>query len=240
MNMIVVKTAAGFNWGSLICSALAVPLFLTGCASTKNGEHFATKYLATDGRTVDIGPRMPADGGWSFKEPHMDKCWIASGFDFQGYDTLLLMPTLSAVQVLTPEEGYDLEREKANLANDLGWFFRARGIVTNVVTREDQVPAGARVLKLENTITEFKKGSVSGRYWAGLFGAGQPVLRVVGTMSADGKPVFSYEARRSGVSADARILVVSDERVQSQDVRSMTLDVSDFAAAIAGKYQPKN
>ena len=221
-----------------LCAAIVAGY---GCSTTnRNGEHFSTRYLTTDGRIADIGPRMPADGGWSFKEPHMDKCWIASGFDFQGYDTLLIKPTLTTVQVQTPEEGYDLDRQKENLVKDLGWFFRARGIVTNVVTREEQVPPGARVLVMENTITEFKKGSVSGRYWGGLFGGGQPVLRVSGTMTDGGKTVFTFEARRSGVSADARILVVSDERVQSQDLRSMTLDVSDFAAAIAGKYQPKN
>lgn len=224
-----------------VLALLAALLATSGCSTgTYNGQHFATKYRATDGRTVEIGPRMPADDGWAFKEPHMNKCWIASDFDFRGYDTLLITPTLSTVQVFTPEEGYDLDREKKNLAYQLGWFFRSKDIVTNVVSSEQEVPPGAHVLKLETTIVDFKKGSVQGRYWAGLFGAGQPVLRVTGTMTADGKTAFTFEARRSGVAADARILVVADERVQDEDVRSMTLDISDFAAAIAGKYQPKN
>ncbi len=229
------------NYSTYVVFLCAAILSGAGCSTAnQNGEHFSTKYRTTDRRTADIGTRTPSDGGWTFTEPHMDKCWIASGFDFQGYDTLLIMPTLSTVQPQTPEEGYDLESEKKILADDLGWFFRERGIVTNVVTSEEQVPPGARVLKLQNTITDFKRGSVSGRYWAGLFGGGQPTLRVAGIMTDGGKPVFTFEARRSGVSADARMLVVSDEQVQREDVRSMTLDISDFAAAIAGKYQPKN
>lgn len=239
MSKTIIEMASQFHRVSWTCIGFACLFLLAGCA-TNNGQHFATKYRTTDGRIADIGSRTAVEGGWSFKEPHMDKCWIASGFDFQGYDTLLIMPTLAAVQVLTPEEGYDLEAEKQSLANDFAWFFRARGIVTNVVTSQEKVPPGARVLRLENTITEFKKGSVSGRYWAGLFGAGQPVLRIAGTMSDGGNTVFSFEARRSGVSADARLLVVSDERVQHEDVRSMVLDITDFAAAIAGKYQPEN
>lgn len=226
------------TFGAVLCAAL---LSTAGCRTgSSGGEHFATKYRATDGRTVEIGPRMPADGGWSFKEPHMDKCWIASGFDFRGYDTLLIMPTLATVQVQTPEEAYDLEGEKKGLAYELGWFFHARDIVRNVATRPEEALPGARVLKLETTIIEFKRGSFAARDWAGLFGAGQPVLRVSGTMTDGDKPVFTFEARRSGVSAGAHVLQMPDEAIQRQDIRSMVLDISDFAAAIAGKYQPKN
>jgi hypothetical protein len=223
-----------------VAAACVLIVCATGCRTGTDVQHFPTKYRTTDGRVADIGPRKPSDGGWSFNEPHLDKCWIASGFDFQGYDTLLIMPTLTSVRAQTPEEGYDLELEKKNLASELAWFFRARAIVTNVVTREEEVPPGEHVLKLENTITEFKRGSTSGRFWAGLFGAGQPILRVVGTMTDHGKTVFTFEAHRSGVSADARLLVVPDEQVQHEDLRSMILDVTDFAAAIADKYQPKN
>lgn len=234
----IMNLTNNLTYVAVLCAALVTT---SGCRTgSQNGEHFATKYRATDGRTVEIGPRMPADGGWSFKEPHMNKCWIASGFDFRGYDTLLLMPTLSAVQVQTPEEGYDLEGAKKSLAYELGWFFRARDIVTNVVTRPEEVPPGAHVLKLETTIIEFKRGSFAARDWAGLFGAGQPVLRVSGTMTDGDKPAFTFEARRSGVSAGAHILQMPDEAIQRQDIRSMVLDISDFAAAIAGKYQPKN
>jgi len=56
------------------------------------------------------------------------------------------------------------------------------------------------------------------------------------------KTVFTFEARRSGGSAAARLGggYLSDTDIQYDDIRSMTLDLADFMAAIQGKYQPKN
>src|SRR5262249_55380927 len=110
-----------------------------------------------------------------------------------------------------------------------------------VITSESQIKSGAKVLKLENTITEFSKGGGAARYWAGLYGAGQPVLRVVGKMTDNGKPVFTFEARRSGASAAGRLGggYMRDEDVQIEDIRSMALDLSDFIAAVGGKYAAK-
>src|SRR5713101_4755709 len=84
----------------------AVGGWLAGCASTSEttgttsasvpgGGQIAVKYKTTDGRNIEIGRSSPANGGLSFKEPHMDKCWIADGFNFTGYDTLYIAPTLS-------------------------------------------------------------------------------------------------------------------------------------------------
>ena len=72
-------------------------VFLAGCASTSEkapeasaagAGGLATRYKADDGRTIEIGRSSPANGGLTFKEPHMDKCWIADGFNFTGYDAL--------------------------------------------------------------------------------------------------------------------------------------------------------
>lgn len=237
------RTALRIESAGLVCYAFAALLLLAGCAAPtkQNGEHFATKYRATDGRTVNIGPRTPADGGWSFKEPHMDKCWIAAGFDFRGYDTLLIMPTLAAVQVQTPEEGYDLEDDKEDLAVDLGLFFFGRNSFTNIAMHEEEVVPRARVLKLETIIFEFKKGSFAGRQWGGLFGAGQPVLRVVGIMTDGDKTVFTFETHRSGDSIGERLDAdLTEEQIQFRDISGISLDVTDFAKAIAGEYRPKN
>jgi hypothetical protein len=220
------------------CLSAAI-LCTTGCV-TNQTAHYPTKFRTTDGRTAEIGRRTPVDDGWSFREPHMNKCWIGSDFNFNGYDTLLILPTLSAVQPQSPEEGYMVAAAKENLVIELTRLFRVRNLFTNIVTQESQITPGARVLKLENTITEFEKGSFTARDWAGLFGAGQPVLGVAGSMTEAGKPVFTFEARRSGVSAGAHVFQMSGEDIQVQDIRSMALDITDFAAAIAGIYQPKN
>lgn len=227
-----------------ICAAI---LLLAGCATTKtdsaaNQDHFPTKYVSTDGRHIEIGKRSAADGGWSFQDPHLDQCWIADGFNFTGYDPLYIAPTLSTAKLHGPQEETPHELAKQNLVIELARIVEARNLFPNVVTRESDIKPGAHVLKLQNTITDYAKGGGGARYWAGLFGAGQPILVVQGVMTDGDKTVFTYKARRSGVSAGARMVgaFMSDVDIQLEDIRSMDLDLVDFMAAIAGKYQPQN
>ena len=76
----------------------------------------------------------------------------------------------------------------------------------------------------------------------GIYGAGQPHIRVDGVLMDGDKTVFTYTMRRSGVSAGARMSggVMKDEDIQMQDIESLALDLTDFMAAIAGKYPPAN
>jgi hypothetical protein len=61
---------------------------------------------------------------------------------------------------------------------------------------------------------------------------------VAGRLTEAEKPVFIYEARRSGVSAGARMsgVFMKDEDIQIQDIRSMVLDLADFMSVTAGKF----
>lgn len=234
------------------CLSLAAGLLLAGCAS--NGEKPSggsaaagparSRFIATDGRTIDIGKSSPADGGTRYNNPHMEKekCWVAGGFDFNGYDTLYIAPTLSTAKFPDkPEDTNVHELAKKNLPVELARMAASRNIFGNVVTQESEIKPGAKVLKLENTITEFSKGGGAGRYFAGLYGGGQPVLRVQGRMNDGDKTVFTFEIRRSGTSGGARMggAFMKDEDIQIEDIRSMALDLSDFMAAVARKYQPK-
>jgi hypothetical protein len=225
----------------------AVTLILTGCASTekdaRNGSAAAgplpSKFKTDDQRTIDIGPRSAADNGWSFKDPHLTRCWIADGFDFKGYETLFLAPTLCTAKYHDDEERpHQLAME--NLVIELNRSLGTRNLFTNLVTNPADVKPGARVLKLENTIVEYSKGGGGARYWVGLYGGGQPVLRVQGVMTDGDKTVFRFEARRSGGSAGARLtgFAMKDEDIQLEDIRSMVVDLTDFISAIAGQYQP--
>ncbi len=56
-------------------------------------------------------------------------------------------------------------------------------------------------------------------------------------MTDGDKAVFTFEARRSGVSAGARMsgVFMKDEDIQMEDIRSMVLDLTDFMAIIAKK-----
>ncbi len=233
-------------------NALAIGWLLSGCASSGSNSSGPSsqspppnRFVATDGRTIDIGKSAPADGGTRYNNPHMEKekCWVAGGFDFNGYDTLYIAPTLSTAKFPDkPEDTKVHELAKQNFPTELARMIDSRKIFGNVVTQESDIKPGAKVLKLENTITEFSKGGGAGRYFAGLYGGGQPVLRVQGKMLDSGKTMFSYEARRSGTSGGARMggAFMKDEDIQIEDIRSMVLDLTDFMAAIAKKYQPKN
>jgi hypothetical protein len=248
MSMKAKKSLALIGNATLVAAA---GLLLNGCASSGGKSSSApseppspNRFVATDGRTIDIGKSAPADGGTQYNNPHMEKgkCWVAAGFDFNGYDTLYIAPTLSTANFPDkPEDTKVHNLAKESLVTELARMIKERGIVGEVVTRESDIKPGGKVLKLENTITEFTKGGGAARYWVGLYGGGQPVLRVAGKMSDGDKVVFTYEIRRSGTSAGARVggVFMKDEDIQIQDIRSMVLDLTDFMAAVAKKYQPK-
>jgi hypothetical protein len=238
------KTKATIKTLATITSAAAL-ISIVGCATTDSNtakDHFPSRYTATDGRSIEIGSRTAADNGWKFNDPHLDHPWVASDFNFSGYDTIYLAPTLSTAKLHGPDEEGPHQLAKENLVIELARMLRAKNVVANIVDREGDLKPGAHVLKLENTIIEYAKGGGAGRYFAGMFGGGQPVLRVSGKLTDGDKTVLTFEARRSGTSAGARVVGVwmSDVDIQSEDIRSMNTDLSDFMAVIAGKYTPKN
>lgn len=238
---------------SVLLSTLA--LVISGCATTNDPKatvgnsagaqstvagHIPYKYKADDGRNIEIGLCVADNGGWKFREPHLDKCWIADGFDFKGYDVLYIAPSLSTAKFHADEAGPH-QLLLVRLRQELALSLMAKGIFGEVVTKESDIKPGARVLKLENTIFEYSKGGGGARFFVGLYGGGQPMFRVHGTMTQNDKTLFNFEGGRSGVSASARMSggVMSDEDIQFQDINSLVLDLTDFIAAIAGKYQPR-
>jgi hypothetical protein len=228
-------------------------LLWTGCSTTSTtstsekpasaapGGASSTKFKADDGRVIDIGKATPVEGGTSYSNPHMEKgkCWVVSGFDFNGYDTIYIAPTLSTAKFPDkPEDTKVHTFAKERLPAEIVLKLNERKLFTNVITKESDIKPGSKYLKLENTIIEFRKGGGAARFWAGEFGAGQPILRVEGKLTEGDKTLFTFEARRTGVSAGARLTgsFMRDEEIQSEDIRSMVLDLTDFMAAVAGKY----
>ena len=187
---------------SLTLVALVAALMFSGCASTGNKSSAAAspnKFKADDGRIIDIGKSSPSEGGTRYDNPHLEKgkCWLADRFDFNGYDTLYIAPTLSTAKYPDkPEDRMVHDLAKERLVSELVLKLSERKIFPKVVTRESDLNADAKTLKLESTITEFTKGGGAARYFAGLYGGGQPVLHVQGRMTDGDKPVFTFEARR--------------------------------------------
>ncbi len=231
------------NLKTLAGVASVAVLILTGCATTDSSTSTGTaagssRFRAADGRDIEIGKATTANGGRVFRNPHMEKCWIAEGFNFNGYDTLYIAPVKSVAK-FQPDEEQPHAIAKDRLPIELANSLKSTGIFANIVTNEAEIKPGAKVLRLENKILEYSKGGGAARYFAGLYGVGQPLLRVVGSAKDDSKEVFTYEMRRSGVSAGARMVGAfkTDVDIQGEDIRSLVLDLSDFVAAIAGKYQ---
>src|SRR5262245_32951005 len=128
-----------------LLAVCAIGCFLTGCASTSKNKEVAgssatpqntQRYKSTDGRTVDIGRSSPMNDGLSFKNPHMDKCWLSQGFNFNGYDTLYIAPTLSTAKLHNAEEQQPHELAKQQFPIQLEQSLRDRGVFANVVLRE--------------------------------------------------------------------------------------------------------
>src|SRR5438128_6735111 len=191
--------------GALLCGCASTGEPTTTSSSPASGSSgIPAKYRSDDGRTVEIGKRVPANGGLTFKDPPMEKCWIANDFKFTGYDTLYIAPTLSTARPHDDEQRLH-EWAKEALPAEISKMLSPKGLFSSVVLKESDIKPGVRVLKLENTITEYAKGGGAARYFAGLYGGGQPVLRAQGKMTDGDKTVFTFEARRSGVSGGARM-----------------------------------
>lgn len=233
-------------------AVLALSILISGCASTGDKPAAGSgttepgrKFKADDGRIIDVGKATPADGGTLYDHPHMEKgkCWVADGFDFKGYDTIYVAPIVSTAKFPDkPEDAMVHKLARERLVEELVLKLDQRGIVANVVTNEADIKSGAKVLKLENTIVEFSKGGGAARYFAGEFGAGQPVLRVDGKVLDGAKPVFKYQMRRSGQTGTGRVFggFMKDEDIQIKDVRSLVLDLTDFMAVLAKRYPLKS
>ncbi len=178
-------------------------------------------------------PVKGAPGGVAYREDkELQKVWLAEGFDFRGYDTLVVGDTRADVPKLNPDGAESLEWARGVLRDELVAALQAGKLFAAVVTREADVRPGSRVLRLDNTIVDYERGGGGARYFAGLYGAGQPVITVRGRITDGDRQVFLFETRRSGVGGKARWLggVMSDKDIQTNDVRDLARALADFIA----------
>jgi hypothetical protein len=176
-------------------------------------------------------PSTAAGGDALREEKHLGKVWLAPGFDFKAYDTLLITETGADVPRLNPDGAANLEWARGMLQAELAAALQARKLFT-VVTSPADVKPGSRVLRLDNTIVEYEKGGGGARFFAGLYGAGHPVIKVRGQATAGDRPLFLYEARRSSESGWSWAFggYRSDTAIQEEDIRDLAQDLADFVA----------
>ena len=170
------------------------------------------------------------DGVTYREDEDIQGVWLADGFSFPNYDTVYVAEPISTAESRSDEERQVLAVAKRTLRQELANALSDTGVFKSVVTSTNDVPAGAKLLTVNNEIYHHEKGGGGARYWVGLYGGGQPVIKVSGNMAAQNEPQFRYLIERSGESAGARIggVFMSDEDIQTQDVKDLARDLATF------------
>ncbi len=88
---------------------------------------------------------------------------------------------------------------QSSLARELANAIEGRRSFPAVLTKEADIKPDSKVVRLENTIIQYTRGSSTARYMVG-FGAGMPRVRVRGKMTEWGgaKPLCLFEIERAG------------------------------------------
>ena len=164
------------------------------------------------------------------EDPDLQRSWIAEGTKFQSYDTLLVGETGTQAVNINPDGVENLAWVRGFLRDEIVAALRAKNVFSTVAISESELKTGARVLRLDNVIVEYEKGGGGARFFAGLYGAGQPVIRVRGRVTDKDRLIFAFEARRSGDSGLARMFggYRSDKAIQEEDIRDLAQDLADF------------
>jgi hypothetical protein len=178
--------------------------FALGCASTPH------TYTGKDGVTYH-------------EDKDIQGVWLADGFDFTGYDTVVVLEPTADAESRSDEEKRVLTSAKRTLRQELSASLEDSKVFKHVVQSTNDIPAGGKIYYHE-------KGGGGARFFAGVYGAGQPVIKVLGKMSDDGKPLFRYDMSRSGESAGARLggVYMSDESIQTDDIKDLARDLAQF------------
>ena len=185
------------------------------------------------GGCASAGPTAFEPDGITYRDDHdLQRVWLADGVEFRTYDTIVVGETQVELAKLNPDGKALLEWARGYLRDELVAALRAKNVAATVTTTLADVRAGARVLRLENTIVEYEKGGGGARFFAGVYGAGQPVLRVRGRLTDGNKPVLLYIARRSGDTGLARAFggYRSDQAIQEEDIKDLAVDLAEFLA----------
>jgi hypothetical protein len=201
---------------------MLVVCFLTGCASS--------------------GPKTADASGW-IKDDDLQKVWVAPGFSFTGYDVVVVPEVQADAQSRSDEEKAVLVAAKRAVQNEFISRLQDSGVFKSVVREESQIPSGSKALILTSNIYSHEKGGGGARFFAGLYGAGQPDLKIRGAFKdkESGEEKFKFDSERHGDSAGARMGGVfrSDESIQTDDVQDLAKDLANYVARAAGKMPAK-
>jgi hypothetical protein len=164
----------------------------------------------------------------------LDKVWLADGFDFTGYDAILVEDAEvdSSVKPKDEKETERLRLAQGTLARNLALSIEGQQVVKLVTTRETEAASEQKVLRMKPTVIKFSRGSSAARYGVG-FGAGMPYIqvRLLVTEVGTDKPLFECELDEradwfaSGYS--------SSRSLQSGAAIELAEDVADYIGRVA-------
>lgn len=178
-------------------------------------------------------PNTPSPDGIAYREDqNLQKVWLADGLAFQSYQAFLVVETRTAVPNVNPDGVENLAWARGVLRDEIVTALRAKGLFPVVAVGATEIRPGTRALRLENTIIEYEKGGGGARFFAGVYGAGQPLMCVRGRVMDGDLLVFAFEARRNGDSLRSRIFggYRSDKAIQEEDIRDLAIGLVDFMA----------
>ena len=208
---------------TILTAACAGFLLITGCATTPGKGNAGANNAA------------PPAGIVLHRDKDIEGVWLAPGFNFNGYDTLLIeVPVFAGVERSNEAEMRAMAMRV--LPDQIAEHVGRKSLFRTVTTRAEDVKPGGKCLKLQSRIIEYEKGGGAARYFAGAFGGGQPVIKVRGQLMDGEQVVCVYEMKRSGESAGSRLggVFMSDEEIQRNDIRDLASDLSDFFQRTAG------
>lgn len=204
----------GTRWWPVVLLVMAV----AACApATPPPTTTSTTTTARDG----VAYRNDAD---------LQRVWLADGFSVKRYQTVLVLEPRTDVAKLNPDGKENLQWARGLLRDEVVKALRAKRVFPAIALTPTEVPPGARSLRMETTIVEYEKGGGGARFFAGAYGAGQPVIRVRGRVLDGDRPVFAFDARRSGDSGLSRAFggYRGDRAIQEEDIRDLAVDLADF------------
>lgn len=173
-------------WVSIATAACIV--FLSGCASTPK------TYPGPDGITYQ-------------RDKALQKVWMAEGFNFANYDTIYIAET-GAMIAPTREQNQAFETNRRLLHEEFAAAIQETRLFRHVVTREPDIPVGAKVLKLETAITEFARGD-----------SDRQIISIYGRLIDQNRPVLQFEARRRAGQ---------NKEIRPEDIRSMAKALAEY------------
>jgi hypothetical protein len=210
---------SGHSKGTRRWPAVLLVMALAGCAPATPTPAPTATATATD-----------RDGVAYRNDEHLQRVWVADGFSVKRYQTVLVLEPRTDVPKLNPDGKENLQWARGLLRDEVVKALRAKRVFPAIALTTSEVPPGARSLRMETTIVEYEKGGGGARFFAGAYGAGQPVIRVRGRVLDGDRPVFAFAARRSGDSGLSRAFggYRGDRAIQEEDIRDLAVDLADF------------